>query len=534
MNSEIQKKTGSYYTCDSVASYIAGWAIDRPQMSVLEPSFGDGIFIDSALERFSNLGNNEPDIIGVELQEEPFVSFMKSHSQVKGYKKDFMEFSTRKKIDAVIGNPPYVSLKNLKEKDKNKAISLMSLYGVTLQSTASLWVPFIIHSTKLLARNGKLGFVLPYELTYVCYANDLWKFLANNYGSLTVCRVFHDFFPEVDVETVLLLAEEKGKKTQTVSYRVANSLVELFKEEYLVESAISIDEIIQRDKPFEWNLLPQATQEMIKRLKTEKVLSPLINECKFKIGYVAGDKNFFHPSAETIEKYKIASKNCKPCLINAKEITSNEQMGIETRAVINHSYLFYPQEIDKAERQYIELGETKGVDKKYKCSKRKPWYIVPGLEIPDIILTVFGDVPKLLLNDGRYYVSNSLLSGFLKDQGATKELVCRWYNSLTLLMIEITIHSLGGGTLVLIPGETDMLEVVSDFPRERVDATYERIATFARTNDAADIYDYGNKIVLQEIYGFSEEIIADIKQGVDLLRSWRITEKRRCPSFFQL
>ena len=213
-------------------------------------------------------------------------------------------------------------------------------------------------------------------------------------------------------------------------------------------------------------------------------------------------------------------------MLNAKQIDSNPNIGVETKPISNYNFLFYPIEVANGEKEYISYGESQGVNKGYKCKVRKPWYLTPGLEIPDIVLTVFGDVPRMLLNDGRFYVSNSLLSGFSKLENA-KELICRWYNSLTLLSVEITIHSLGGGTLVLIPGETDKLEIITDFPVDKIESTYKRIADFACNHSTSDVYQFGDTVVLKEIYGFSDESIREIRNSICILRNWRNPEKRR-------
>ena len=207
-------------------------------------------------------------------------------------------------------------------------------------------------------------------------------------------------------------------------------------------------------------------------------------------------------------------------------ISSNRNAGIETDKMPNFSHLFYPIEINEGERKYIEYGEKRGVNRGYKCRVRKPWYLTPGLEVPDVILTVFGNVPKLLLNNGRFYVSNSLLSGFLNIFNG-KELLCRWYNSLTLLSIETSIHSLGGGTLVLIPGETDKLEVISNFPKNEVEVIYNKLSKFAREHDIKELYEYGDEIVLKDLYGFSDTEIQEIRNAIFVLRQWRNPEKRR-------
>lgn len=521
-----KKNTGSFYTCNSIADFITEWAIDDPNMCVLEPSFGDGIFIDAALKRFSLLGNDNPQIIGVEIQPEPFYSYIGKHNSISGYLIDFMDYKKTDSINAIIGNPPYIRLKNLNEQDRKKALNIVSTYGVEMLTSGSLWMPFIIHATELLDTKGKLGFVLPYEITHVRYAFNLWNYLANNYGKLTICRIFHDFFPDVDVETIVLLADNKGSSTKCVEYKVFQTISDLFDDKAYQVSFINIKDITSLQKPFERDLIPNTVTSLLEMLREEKKLTPFVNDCKFKIGYVSGNKAYFHVSEDILRRYNINQTNIRKCIINAKQISSNQNIGIETKNITDHSYLFYPVDIGQGEQEYINYGEANGVSKGYKCRVRNPWYLTPGLELPDLILTVFGDVPRLLLNDGKYYVSNSLLSGFSKTENK-KELLCRWYNSLTLLSIEATIHSLGGGTLVLIPGETDKLEVINDFPKSKIDAVYDKLTRFARDSSTNDIYSYGDTIVLEEIYGFSKDTINQIRETITILRKWRNPDKRR-------
>jgi hypothetical protein len=47
-----------------------------------------------------------------------------------------------------------------------------------------------------------------------------------------------------------------------------------------------------------------------------------------------------------------------------------------------------------------------------------------------------------------------------------------WYNSLTLLSIELKVHSLGGGVLVFIPGETDKVEILDPSKLTNIDASF--------------------------------------------------------------
>ncbi|MBP5211534.1 MAG: N-6 DNA methylase [Pyramidobacter sp.] len=524
MDKELRKSTGSFYTSNSIAGYISKWAIRDAAMTVLEPSFGDGTFLKAAIDRFAALGCASPSICGVELQREPFNRFMSSNALVSGYQMDFLDFPRERKVDAVIGNPPYVRLNSLDAAEKRKAISLMRSYGVEMPSSGSLWMPFLIHSTELLREGGCLGFVLPYEITYVRYAFRLWQFLAKRYGKLRLCRVYEDFFPDVDVETIVFLAEQKGGRTDVVEYGAYETERDLWHDKSLYAAPVSISDILEMKKPFERNLLPDRLGALLDNMRRDHLLEPLKNTCKFNICYVCGNKKFFHPAPETAQEFAISPQNLKNCLLNSKDLSGVD--GLDAQNVKNARSIFYPTVLRSGDLRYIEHGEQEGVNRAYKCRVRNPWYMTPGLKIPDVILTVFGDVPKLLANSGRYYVSNSLLAGTIFD-GSSRELLCSWYNSLTLLQIEINVHSLGGGSLVLIPGETDRIEIVASFPPKETERIYSALSERAKNAQAEAVYECGDELVLKQIYGISDGDIAVIREALATLRAWRRPETRR-------
>ena len=526
MSPYLQKSTGSYYTCQEIACYISEWAISVPEANTLEPSFGDGVFLDAALNRYKELGNTHPKLVGVEMQSAICREYASKHANVQCMSLDFLCYNTNERYDAIIGNPPYVSLRTLDLNSKNIAMDVALNSGVKMQTSSSLWMPFVIHATSFLNTGGKLGFVLPYELTYVRYSFPLWDFLAKNYGCLTICRVLCDFFPDVDVETVVFLASKKGSTTTEVFYKTYSTVSDMINERPMHISTVLISAIKGMKKPFERDLIPQNLRDTLAQLRSSGILTEISHTCKFKIGYVSGNKTFFNPSSEVVAEYNIKSQNLRHSLLNAKQLSSDNITGLATSTILNPANLFYPVTPGLGENNYIEYGVSIGVNKGYKCKLRNPWYIVPGLEVPNVVLTVFGDIPKLFLNDGNYYISNSLLGGFSNHSNG-KEIICRWYNSLTLLSIEATIHSLGGGTLVCIPGEADKLEILSNFPVDRVDEIYEKMAEYLKHYSISDLYLYGDEIVLKKIYYLPDNTIAEIRRAYQTLRMWRIPAGRR-------
>ena len=57
-----QKIRGGYYTPKPIADFLARWAIQTPTTKVLEPSCGDGILLESAIETLISLDAEKIDI----------------------------------------------------------------------------------------------------------------------------------------------------------------------------------------------------------------------------------------------------------------------------------------------------------------------------------------------------------------------------------------------------------------------------------------------------------------------------------------
>jgi tRNA1(Val) A37 N6-methylase TrmN6 len=528
MIAKNQKLTGSFYTESKVAESIVNWAIRHSGDSLLEPSFGDGIFVTKSLKRYFGLGNSAPKITAVEIQAEA-VEHIKLWNSAESFHiiiNDFLSLDLSDQFDAVIGNPPYVGIKNLSNEQRMAARSVIAQHNVRCPDNGSLWFPFVLHAIASIKENGRLAFVLPFEITYARYAVSLWNILADNFSNLSICRIYEDFFPNVDVETILLLAEGKGGETVHIDYNVYNTVDDLLYNNTSQCQKIPISNIAGGKKPFISTLLPQMQQRFLQKTREQGIIKPIIDSCKFKIGYVSADKSYFHPNADVVEYYSIPKANLFPAVLNAKELNGGTGIGIEVKSGECTSNLYLPRTITQGDKLYIQSGERLGVHQRYKCRQRNPWYITPNIEVPDIILSVFGEMPKMVANRGHYAVSNSLLCGYLK-RISVEQLLCRWYNSLTLLSLELNVHSLGGGSFVIIPGEADKLEIVGDIPMEHVPSIFKQLNAAVKNSGVEAAYILGDQIVLHDIFGFSNDEIDIIRQAIIMLRNWRSPVKRR-------
>src|SRR5262249_39319433 len=111
------KALGAFYTDTQIADFLVWWAIRSAQDSVLDPSFGGGVFLPSPCKRLAWLGGRPADqVFGVEI--DPLV-----HRQISdhllddfGVEKpnlllsDFFDLDCQmiRQVDAIVGNPPFI------------------------------------------------------------------------------------------------------------------------------------------------------------------------------------------------------------------------------------------------------------------------------------------------------------------------------------------------------------------------------------------------------------------------------------------
>ena len=80
---------------------------------------------------------------------------------------------------------------------------------------------------------------------------------------------------------------------------------------------------------------------------------------------------------------------------------------------------------------------------------------------------------------------------------------------------------------MLIPGETDKLEIVKAIPEAHIDRVFNQIDECIKTQGVQAAYDLGDKLVLEEILGLTKEQIQQIQSAVSFLRFWRKPDIRR-------
>lgn len=522
--SAIRRLTGMYYTPSPAADFMADWLVRHDGERILEPSFGGGIFLRSVAASSERRGFGHVHLTGVEIDE---VARAQVQEQFTGLDanllcSDFLSVSPRP-VQGVIGNPPYVRLRNLPDDQKWRALEAAgAVMGELMEPSGSVWMPFVLHAMRFLTLRGRMALVLPYELTYVRYARPLWDTLRARFGSLRVLRTHERLFPDILQDVVILLADNYGSRTDAVQYQAFERVSDLVGERPLVSEQIAVDDLLRGQRPFVEALLPPDLRQLL-RGRIAAATVPARSLVAFNIGYVTGDKKFFHPTPAQADEYGLPAASLHPAITSTRGL-KRTGLGTSSFRVEEMDRLFLPGEdtLTEGERCYIKWGEERGVANRYKCQVRDPWYVVPGVRVPDLVLSVFSERPALLINDAGYFASNSLLCGF--SEGPTgAEIVTRWYTSLTLLQCELEVHALGGGVMVLIPGEAGNIRL----PR-RISTQEDHLAHLdchLKQGETTEAYQSGDQGVLIGQLGLNEDDVRLIRHGVEVLAHWRTSSR---------
>ncbi len=505
-----RRATGSYYTPADAAHTMAHWVLRAPGERVLEPSFGDGAFLAALRDVTAARRLSGVEIHGVELA----ATAHGAAGELAGraYLADFLALQPFP-VDAVIGNPPYVRLRHLAAPQRASALAAATtVLRAPMDPSGSVWMPFALHATRFLRPGGRLALVLPYELTHVRYARPLWEHLAKNFGSLRVCRIYQRLFPELLQDVVILYADGFGAGTTEVALELYERVADFGAGRPAHSASVAVDDVLAGRKPFMTAMLPGATRSVLAGLDAHTV--PVADVCSVAIGYVCGDKRFFHPPVDVAARYGL--QRLAPSLTSARSLRG---AGLRTSGVPAPDRLLRLSPSDTltpGEAEYVREGEAGGVDRRYKCRIRNPWWAVPGVGTPDVIFSVFSAFPTLLVNDAGHVASNSLLCGYLRGWSAER-FALGWYTPLTVLETELKVHALGGGVLILIPGEVNPIRLLRPGP-DGDRAALDNIDRCLRSGVPTDAYLVPSPATAPLTPADRDALAA----GADTLRRWRV------------
>lgn len=510
MNLIEKKKLGAFYTDNELVNFLTEKILINNPKRILEPSFGEGVFIKNLYKKKYN-----SEIVGIEIDKKIFEELKINNDKLKLINKNFLDYSDNSGFDTIVGNPPFVRTRFLSNNQKKTSINYYkNILNLKSLSDPSLWLLFIYHSFNLLNKNASIGFILPYDFTFVNYAKPLWEKIFLNFGKIEIHHAKKRYFYDILQDTVIFYASEYGKHTDYLSYFTYKKDIT---DTVFQKKEIFIKDILNDNKPFKRALLPLEYFDIEKKIS--KKLIKITDIAKFHIGYVSGNKNYFHPDDSTIKKFNLKKESLIRTIADTKILKNN---GIFTSNIKKNelSNLFYPISLNSEDANYVKYGENNNVNKQHKTLKRKKWFIVPLIKPPQYFINIFENFPLMIFNDAQYIATNTFLCGYLNNGYEKKILLNNWFTSLTELFIEIEIHSLGGGMLVFVPKEISKIYIPNN---NIIDNDFiEKVDFYSKSRNIKKIIELGNEVILKKYLGLTVKEINIIIECVNILKFWRI------------
>jgi len=457
-NKRLILQNGIHYTPQPVADLLATEAVERADVSVLDPACGDGALLAAVAKRCYALnGAEKPNLFGCD---KLLPGKRAANLPVcKLVKEDFFRFESSMKFDLVVTNPPYVAATLMPESERT---ALHKTFGglCALSAEADLWAYFLLHSLSYLKNGGTLAAVLPWSFVQSKYAASLRRWLRPQFASIRTLALTRACFNQTNKRVILLWLS--GYKREPAEIYVAFS-----KDATGPHNYFSVSES-------EWD---GETVHCSKEHKTDAILevyhqshgfSHFSDHANVLIGIVTGANHYFILSKEKAKQNGFHHKTLLPIITSSREISDLVMEG----AAPPGRLLKLSSDPPRRYNRFLGQGEEQGIHLTSHSSRRMPWYVVNDGKIPDAFFPYrVSSTPFLAINRGGFQCTNAVHRIYFSGTRACER---EWIQVSLLsvpgqLSLEAYGRTYGNGVLKVEPGALKMASVyrgIGSVPRE--------------------------------------------------------------------
>lgn len=502
-----RKKIGSFYTPKSIADFLVNYLSDKLQdkknISVLEPSAGDGIFV-KTIYNHETLSEKVKKVVAVEQSKRELNKITKEIKQksFSAIHSDFLKFQNgnKQKFSLVVGNPPYIKKNLLKENQIEYCKTIHQNAKLADTKPKNIWTAFLVRCVEFTSEDGILAFVLPSELLQVKFAAELRELILKQFERVEIFTFNELLFKDCKGQDTLLLIGERKSNDKGVFYCNIDKLTDLEKRKFTLAQNIKI-------KESKWTHHHLETEEIELLEKLKEQLQTVNDYCSSKAGIVTAANDYFIVDAKTVDEYSLHDF-VKPIIqkgvfVNGSVELSNE----EFQMLVDKSKPTYLIAIDKHSQirsnakiwKYKQIGEDKNLHKRYKTSIRENWFEVPnvGTAPEAFFFKRCNEYPKLIKNTANVLATDSAYTILMRDNFAIENLIYSFYNSLTLAFAELHGRYYGGGVLELTPNEFKELPV--PYLTMTADQFSNYVSTFKAKSSIKEICKQNDRAILKSV-----------------------------------
>jgi len=536
------KLRGGYYTPDKIAAFITNWAVRSAGDRVLEPSCGDGSFLNAISNRLRQLGGTQDqlrqNVTGVEL--DPGEAERAARFGAAVVCQDFFTYYQNKidgvqQFDVIVGNPPFIRYQNFSETYRTTAFALLRDHDFHPNRLTNIWLPFLLLSCKALRPGGRVGMVIPAELFQVDYAAEARLFLSTYFDQLTFVTFQKLVFEDIQQEVVLLLGERASQR-KGIRVVECDDLQDLLERGPSLFDAAEIKKLDHSQDKWVKYYLTHEELDLLAQLSHDPSISDAASLFEVNVGLVSGENAFFVVDQSTVEKHGL--RDCVLPIISRAGQLKGVRLTKEDYDCLaaggKKVFFFAPgdlpvKSLPKAQQKYIRWGEKQKFHQNYKCRIRPVWYHVPQTWLADAFLIRQANLyPKMILNQKAALVTDTLHKVRFLPGVNGSAVTAAFLNTYTFALSETIGRSYGGGVLTFEPGEMRKMRIPMAHAEELDLALLDR---WQREGNIDKILAYTDEILLRSGLGLSEQEIALLHGIWVKLRDRRLARKNQSKRF---
>ncbi|MCG5047475.1 MULTISPECIES: Eco57I restriction-modification methylase domain-containing protein [Pectobacterium] len=467
----MSKEFGVFYTPMFLISFIIDKLpidiLNSQNINVLEPSAGDGRFIDNLLKKNHHTTINaslvEINKDSAELLTKKFIK----HEKIRVINTDFLFYENHRKFDIILGNPPYISKKHLTKEQIQRCREILSSASIPNFADKNIWTSFIIRSIEMLEDNGIMALVLPFDLLQVKFGSYIQSYLIENFSRIEIYTSNKLAFDKAEQDTIILIAFKKSSKKGLYINDLVFDKNEKNKTKLLYHSTDECRKVISKDENIKWSSLTLSDHELNFLTRIARKLKNIGSYATSRPGIVTAANSFFIVPKSKIEKYSL-HKHALPIIQKSqffqKKITFTKSDFENLVELKKPSYFIdlsnYVRNSSERVEEYLTLGESLEIDKRYKCLRRKNWYIVPKVSPGEgFFFKRCSEYPKIHKNNFEILTTDAAYNLVTNEGYNIDSLIYSFYNPLTLCFAELYGRYYGGGVLELVPNEFRKLPI---------------------------------------------------------------------------
>lgn len=536
-----RRELGAFYTPVELSRILSDWAINSPDDTVLEPSFGGCGFLEAARSSLEQLGSHNPaaSIFGCDIDPVAFehlsTVFMQPVDLQQFRQIDFLDCKAGdgwpNGFTTILANPPYIPHQRI-GRDRQSVLAERKWEIPGIGGRASLWAYFLAHGISLLKEGGRMAWVLPGAALQADYAASIRAYLGQHFKRCAAIIIRERLFLDegADEETVILLGDGHHKYPSDGVLEIGEA-----------QSTTDLRDIVARWSEGTWTgnmtgtspatlSLTAASRQMFEVLSEQYDCQPLGAYARVQIGIVTGANPFFVLPAANLDSAGLQEEDCSPILAKFRQA-----------AGLAFTALDHQRALEKGERSLLVDTRRQGSNPRIQAyimkfdpeqrakigtfRKRAVWHQPCDGKFPDAFLPVMHHHgPRLVMNVLGCNSTNTVHRVFFRDHVTPQEqklLSISLLSTFSQISAELVGRRYGSGVLKHEPRDAERIQVLMpDCPLKQVDQIYARIDKSLRSGQHDEAQAIADHFLLGR-YDLPKNALGELRDALISMRERR-------------